>query len=174
MVAFDMDMKLVKYPTVGAILEAYYRPRLLAYEQRRLNEIQRLKEEARELEAKARFIRAVLEGTLELRRATDEELVERLKTHSIPALSGNEDTVDGYDYVLRLRMDRVKASAVTDAEEAVKKAMNSVKQLESTTAEVLWLGELDDFEIAWRKLVEVRTEALASSTKRVKLKVGKK
>jgi DNA topoisomerase-2 len=174
MVAFDMDMKLVKYPTVGAILEAYYRPRLLAYEQRRLNEIERLKQEATELEAKARFIRAVLEGTLELRRATDEELVERLKAHSIPALSGHQDTVDGYDYVLRLRMDRVKASAVTDAEEAVKKAMNSVRQLESTTAEVLWLGELDEFEIAWRKLVDVRTEALASSTKRVKLKASKK
>ena len=171
MVAFDMDMKLVKYPTVGAILEAYYRPRILAYEQRRLEEMKRLRQEAEELEAKARFIRAVLEGTLELRRATDEEIVERLKAHSIPAAMGsNADSVDGYDYVLRLRMDRVKASAVTDAEEAVKKAMDAVKELESTTAETLWLKELDEFEAAWKKLIDVRTDALASSPKRVKAK----
>jgi hypothetical protein len=136
-----------------------------------LEEMKRLRQEAQELEAKARFIRAVLEGTLELRRATDEEIVQRLKAHSIPAATGaNADSVDAYDYVLRLRMDRVKASAVTDAEEAVKKAMDAVKELESTTAETLWLKELDEFEAAWKKLIDVRTDALASSPKRVKAK----
>lgn len=170
MVAFDMDMKLVKYPTVGAILEAYYRPRLLAYEQRRMAEMKRLRQEAEELEAKARFIRAVLEGTLDMRRATDEEIVERLKAHAIPALSGDAASVDGYDYVLRLRMDRVKASAVTDAEDAVKRAMDAVKELEYTRAEALWLKELDEFEAAWKKLVDVRTDALAGAPKRVKAK----
>jgi DNA topoisomerase-2 len=172
MVAFDMNMKLVKYSSVGEILEAYYRPRILAYEQRRVEEIKRLRQEADELSAKAKFIKAVLDGKLDLRGATDEEIVKQLQTNSIPALSGNDDSVDGYEYVLRLRMDRVKASAVVDAEEAARRAMAALHELEQTTAEKLWVNDLDEFEVAWKKLVDVRTEALATTPKKlVKAKV---
>ena len=60
MVAFDASSKITRYGSVGAILEAYYVPRLAAYEERRLKEIDRLEREALEADAKARFIRAVL------------------------------------------------------------------------------------------------------------------
>ena len=156
MVAFDGDMKIVKYSSPGSIAEAFYSPRLRAYEARRVKEMERLRAEAVETDAKARFIRAVLEGTLELRRSTDEEIVASLKAHSLPALSGNADSVDGYEYLLRLRMDRVKANAIVEAEEAVKKALAAVDLLEKTTASELWLKELDDFEAGWVTMMKSR------------------
>jgi DNA topoisomerase II len=156
MVAFDGDMKIVKYSSPGSIAEAFYSPRLHAYEARRVKEMERLRAEAVETDAKARFIRAVLEGTLELRRSTDEEIVASLKAHSLPALSGNADSVDGYEYLLRLRMDRVKANAIVEAEEAVKKALAAVDLLEKTTASELWLKELDDFEAGWVTMMKSR------------------
>jgi DNA topoisomerase-2 len=171
MVAFDSEMKIVKYSSPGEIADAFYGPRLKAYETRRLKEMERLRAEAVEADAKARFIRAVLEGSLELRRATDEQLVAALKAHSLPALSGSADSVDGYDYLLRLRMDRVKANAIVEAEESVAKAKGAVEALENTTASALWLKDLDDFEAGWATMLKNRIsiptakKAVVSKTK---------
>jgi len=162
MVAFDTEMKIVKYGRVGAMLEAFYGPRLEAYERRRVREMERLEAEAVEADAKARFIRAVLEGSLDLRRATDSEIVEAMKKHSLPAGAAGSETVDGWDYLLRLRMDRVKATAVADAEAAVVAARAAVAELKSTTAGQLWLKDLADFETAWEKMVVARVAATGS------------
>jgi len=163
MVCFDTDSKIVRYPCVGNILEAFFGHRLAKYEDRRQCEIARLKAEAVEADAKARFIKAVIEGTIELRRASDEDLVAAMTQHSLPPLSGEDkDSVDSYDYLLRLRMDRVKASAVADAELLVAKAKAAVDALESTSSSEMWLRDVADFDKAWLKMCEDREYALAN------------
>lgn len=165
MVAFDSDMKITKYSGPGHIMEAFYTPRLAAYEERRTKEIERLLSEAIESDAKARFIRAVLDGSLDLRRATDAEIVAAMKSHSLPALSPVKDSpdgVDGWEYLLRLRMDRVKASAVEHAEMAVVAAREAVEALRATTAAQLWLADLDEFEVSLGKMAEVRAAACST------------
>jgi DNA topoisomerase-2 len=171
MVAFDCESKITRYSSVGAILEAYYVPRLAAYEQRRLKEIERLEADAIEADAKARFIRAVLEGTIELRRASDSDIVTSMTKHELPALSKG-DGVDGWDYLLRLRMDRVKASAVTDAETAVAAATDAVASLKGTTASQMWLADLEEFEVAYEKMGIARAAA-CSTGKRSEVKKKK-
>jgi DNA topoisomerase-2 len=178
MVAFNTEMKIVKYSKVGEILEAFYVPRLAAYETRRLREIERLEADAVEADAKARFIRAVLEGSLDLRRATDTQIVEAMVKHSLPALSASAATgaagsVEGYDYLLRLRMDRVKATAVEDAEAQVVAARKAVAELGATTAGQLWLNDLTDFETAWEKMVKVRIAASTGTVRKVHVAVKK-
>jgi DNA topoisomerase-2 len=180
MVAFDASPspKITRYGTAGSILEAFYTPRLAAYEERRKKEIERLTADAVEADAKARFIRAVLEGTIELRRATDEDIVGMMKGHELPALShakaAEADSVDGWDYLLRLRMDRVKASAVTDAEAAVAAARAGVAALEATTAGQMWMADLAEFEVAYEKMGAARAAACStgkrSEVKKIKTK----
>jgi DNA topoisomerase-2 len=169
MVAFDSESKITKYSGPGHILESYYVPRLAAYETRRLKEIERCEAEAVEADAKARFIMAVLEGSLDLRRAADSEIVEVMKAHNLPALSlchkgkdANHEGVDGWDYLLRLRMDRVKASAVDDAKKAVAEAIAAVDRLQGTTAAQLWLADLEEFEVVLTKMGEVRAAACST------------
>jgi hypothetical protein len=139
---------------VGDILEAYYEPRLAAYEARRAAEIQRLKAEAVEADAKARFLQAVLDGTIDMRRASDEDIVAAMIAHDLPALSHDkvETNVDAYDYLLRLRMDRVKAAAIEDHQKAVITAQAALAALEATSAAAMWLSDLTDFEAAWKKM----------------------
>jgi DNA topoisomerase-2 len=102
MVAFDMESKITKYNCVGDMLEAFYVPRLAAYEERRQAEIARLQREAIEADAKARFLAAVLAGTIDLRRAEDEDIVAAMIAHELPALpQGSPATsVDSYEYLL--------------------------------------------------------------------------
>ena len=162
MVAFDMDSKIVKYGCVGDILEAFYEPRLIAYEKRRAAEIERLKAEAVEADAKARFLQAVLDGTIDMRRASDEDIVAAMIAHELPPLSGDkvETNVDAYEYLLRLRMDRVKAAAVEEHQKAVVVARAALEALEATTAAAMWLSDLADFETAWKKMRTQREAAL--------------
>ena len=170
MVAFDAESKITKYGSVGQILEAFYVPRLAAYERRRHSEMVRLEADALEADAKARFIRAVLEGSLDLRRATDEEIIAAMNMHSLPALSPGVG-IDGWDYLLRLRMDRVKATAIADAEAAVIKARSAVAELNASTAGHLWLKDLAEFEAGWEKMVAKRiSTGFTSKVKKVIIK----
>jgi hypothetical protein len=147
------------------MVEDFFGPRLEAYEERRQQEMARLEREALEADAKARFLRAVLEGDIELRRATDEEIVSAMILHSLPPLSdeSNPESIDAYEYLLRLRMDRVKASAIEEAEKAVIAARMAYEELRDTTASALWLEDLEDFETAW-SLMSAHREMAGSST----------
>ncbi len=168
MVAFNTEHKIVSYSCAGQMLEEYYGARLDAYERRRAAEIARLKREALEADAKARFLAAVLAGTIDLRRASDEDIVAAMIAHELPALSGDgmATNVDSYEYLLRLRMDRVKASAVKEQEEAVKRAQAAVAALEATTASALWLQDLEEFVAAWGKMRAEREAALEGKGKK--------
>jgi hypothetical protein len=107
---------------------------------------------------------------MELRRATDTEIVAAMKAHDLPALSASakdganasDASVDGWEYLLRLRMDRVKASAVEDAEKAVMLATEAVAKLQATTAAQLWLADLEEFEVALEKMGAARAAACST------------
>jgi len=167
MVAFTTDFKIKRYECVGNIMEEFYVERLAKYEERRLKEIESLKRDAQEADAKARFLRGVLNDTIDLRRKTDDEIVLIMKKHDLPAMSNmvEPDNVDSYDYLLRLRIDRVKASAIEDAEKAVMKALELLKQLEGTSASQIWMRELDEFEVAWKYMKNERTKLLENDIK---------
>lgn len=176
MTCFNNEMQIVKYNCIGDMVEAFFEPRLEAYEERRQNEMARLEREALEADAKARFLRAVLDGEIELRRATDEEIVTSMILHSLPPLSDPEhsDTVDAYEYLLRLRMDRVKASAIEEAEKSVLAARMAYETLRDTTASALWLEDLNDFETAWSFMETNRSHATSGTVVSKKRRTVKK
>jgi DNA topoisomerase-2 len=170
MVAFNTEGKITKYASPGEILEDFYTNRLGRYEERRAAEMARLEREAAVAANTAKFLRAVLAGRIDLRRRTDEEIVAMMRAEDIAPLSAaaaasgsGSGAVEDWEYVLRLRMDRVKQSAVDAAEAAVVTAESAVARLRDTTASAMWLGELDEFSTAWEEYTRERIEA----TKRV-------
>jgi DNA topoisomerase-2 len=177
MVCFDAESKITRYGCVGDMMEGFYGPRLAKYEDRRQGEIARLRAEAVEADAKARFIRGVISGAIDLRHKEDSEIVTTLKKNNLPALSEakgvlDPENIDCYDYLLRLRMDRVKASAIADAEALVVKARAAVEELEGMSAKTMWLSDLEDFHEVWKKMREEREYSLANGG--VMPKVAKK
>jgi len=175
MVCFSPEMKIKRYGTVGDMMEDYYKVRLTGYETRKANEIARLERELIEFDAKARFLQALLEDRMDLRRKSDEEIVAALKAQKLPALDAMEkpDSVESYDYLLKMRMDRVKASAVEDARKHVELARVALELLRATTAETLWLKDLDGFEGAWATLQLTREAARTGAPLRKEKKVLK-
>jgi len=167
MTCFDTKFNIVKYKTVGDILEAFIETRLPLYEARRQQWLSTLMKQMEELDAKRRFIQAILDDRLVLQKRTDEQIIEGLKACSIPALSNMEkpDAYDSYDYVLRMRMDRVKQSAVVELDEQIAEKQAEKERLEAETASSLWLADLTEFQEAWIKYSEVRVMESVSVAK---------
>jgi DNA topoisomerase-2 len=160
---FDTEFSIHKYRCVGDILEAYVAKRLPAYEARRLRQLEQLSAQVQELDAKRAFLTAILEERLVLMKKTDEEIVANLKTCGIPPLSdpANPDKVDSYEFVLRLRIDRVKASAIAELEKDALLKRAEMELLEKATPATMWLSDLADFRTAWSAYKEDRIATMA-------------
>ena len=161
MVCFSPESMIKRYGTVGDMMEDYYQVRLTGYETRKDLEIKRLERELIEYDAKARFLLALLEDRMDLRRKSDDAIVVALKAEKLPALDDmeNPDVVDSYEYLLKMRMDRVKASAVEEAKKHVEAAKIALELLRATSAENMWLRDLDVFEKTWGALQNTREAA---------------
>ena len=172
MTCFDNEFNIVKYKTIGDLLEAFVQKRLPMYEARRLMMLDVLQKAMVELDAKRRFIQGILDETLVIQKKTDEEIVAALKAHQIPPLSGADrpDVYDSYDYVLRMRIDRLKQSAIIELDKQIEEKQAEVQHLSEQTNVELWLADLEEFEAAWKTHVEDR---LAEATSIASSESGK-
>jgi DNA topoisomerase-2 len=162
MVAFDVSGKIRRFDTVGEILETFYGARLALYGARKAHELARMDAELRELSARHMFVKAVVEGRLVVANAPDAELLEGLQGLGLPPLSEGEG-LKGYEYLLRMRVDRLKASAVLDLERDLATLQAARDTLAATAPETLWLNDLETFSEAWAGYTAWRIEAYTSA-----------
>jgi len=165
MVAFDTEGKLRRFASAGEILETFYMARIGGYVERKKNELARLDADIVELDARVRFVRAVVTGALVVANAADEDLLAGLKALPVPPLSDADaaDDLKGYEYLLRMRVDRLKAKAVIELEGELAALQKERDALAARTVEDLWLTDLTVFEEAYGKFMAVRQKAMASA-----------
>jgi DNA topoisomerase-2 len=173
---FSTDFTIQKYSTIGDIIEEFGSKRLPLYEKRRLRLLEQIQTQLTELEAKRAFIAAILEGRLDLMRKTDEQVLSGLKVCGIPPLSdpGAPDSVKAYEYVLRLRIDRLKASAIAELDEEVAIKKDEKLRLEGETPGTMWLADLAEFKEAWTAYKEAREADMEAGGSAEVVKKGKK
>jgi DNA topoisomerase-2 len=165
MCCFDSDMNIVKYNTIGDILEHFYEKRIVLYEKRRQHQISVLRDELEELEAKLSFVRAIVEGRLKILNEEDSVVLAGLKKLGLPPRSDREapDTLGAYEYLLRMRIDKIKKASVEASVKDVEVTKKKIEVLEATTAKAIWSQELDEFLEAWKKM-EAKTLSILSAS----------
>ena len=166
MVAFNVKGHIYRYASTGEVLEEFCGERLSAYGKRKAHELARLLAELVELRAKLLFVKAVLDKRLVIANVEDAPLLAALKGLGLPALSsslGDGDGLKGYEYLLRMRVDRLKASAVVELERDVAATQATHDALASKTPEALWLADLDEFDVAWADYTEWRIATYKSA-----------
>jgi hypothetical protein len=139
-------------------MEMFYERRLQGYVDRKASELARLEAEITELDARVRFVRAVVTGTLVVSNAADEALLAGLKAHDLPALSDGAD-LRGYEYLLRMRVDRLKASSVLELEKDLASLREARDTLAAKSPEDLWLTDLDNFSAAYEAAAAAKAVA---------------
>jgi DNA topoisomerase-2 len=152
MCAFDAEHNIIKYDTIGDLLEDYYQTRLGLYEKRKAHQISELNDRIEELSAKAKFIKGIVEGTIKIMNMEDSIVLASLKSHDLPPRSQPDkpDSLDAYEYLLRMRIDRIKKSSVIEVEKDLEITKHTLVTLVKTTVTQIWLTELEEFLEAWR------------------------
>jgi DNA gyrase/topoisomerase IV subunit A len=165
MCCFTPSGDIMRYGSIGDILEAFYERRLAAYDDRKRVLLDALAAEICELAAKRTFIRAIVEKRLVISNREDADIVADLKALELPPLSdvAEADSVRGYEYLLRMRIDRIKASAIQELEGALHGKEEEKECLEATTPTQLWLVDLADFEAAWKTYEAARMAEMTDS-----------
>jgi DNA topoisomerase-2 len=151
MCCFDPHMRIVKYDTVGDILEQFFVYRLVAYEERRQHQIKAMKDHLEEAEAKLNFVKAIVEQRLKIVNEEDDIVLKGLLDLGLPPRSDrtNPETMGAFEYLLRMRVDRIKKKSVEESEHEVANTKKKLTDLESKTATTIWLEELDEFMEEW-------------------------
>ena len=162
MVAFDANGLIRRFSGVGQILEMFYSKRLEKYGERKAHELKVLAGQITELEARHTFVKAVVEKRLIVANAEDEDLLQGLKALSLPTLSEGEG-LKGYEYLLRMRIDRIKAQALKELELELDSVRAKSNLLEATSPETLWLNDLDVFATNWDDYITWRNSTYESS-----------
>jgi len=185
MVAFDCDGHIRRFGSAGEVLESFYEKRIGGYVSRKANELARLDAEIVELDARVRFVRAVVDGSLIVANADDADLFADMKELGLPLLSapssassGAEyEDLRGYEYLLRMRVDRLKAKAVLELEAELATVRELRQALAVKSAEDLWLADLDVFSEAYNVFAAARLTArsqVGASVVKKLVKVPKK
>ena len=168
--AFDENEKLVKYNTINELIEQYLKVRLAFYVKRKAYQVEALKKEAMVLSNKARFITAILEDTLDLRRKKTAVVSALLKEQKYDII--DEDT--DFKYLVRLPMDSVTEENVERIIKEKERKISELETLKGTTEPQLWLNELDVLKKEYMTQLKNKELEKDSASKKTKPKVTKK
>ena len=161
---FDHQCKLHKYDTVQSIIDAFYDVRLNTYEKRKEYLLSHLETQLCKLSNKAKYITLVLDGTLELRRKSIEEIDQMLIQHGFDKLD------DSYDYLVKMPMVSVATEYVEKLLKEKGEKEQELNVLRETTVSQMWLKELEVFNSQLDSVNSVRqtvSETAPKVTKKI-------
>jgi DNA topoisomerase-2 len=137
---FDQHIKLRKYESVEEIIGEFYGIRMAVYQKRKDYLIADLQKLLVKLSNRAQYIMCCLEGSVDLRKKTAEQVNALLESKSFSKIDGD------YKYLIKMPMDSVTTENVAHILKEKETAEQDLLKLQTTTLEQMWLAELDVLE----------------------------
>ena len=169
---FDANEKLQKFNKVTEIIDAYYDTRIKLYGSRKVFMINNIEKELILLSNKAKYIKEILDGTIDLRKKKREEINTMLTNKGYNIINDDEE----YKYLVKMPMDSVTEENI---DKLLKEKANKETELETiktTTINKMWLKELNKLSELYIEYKEERNKSLEpeDKTKNKKKVVSKK
>ena len=152
---FNSEDKLKKYDSVEEIIDDYYDIRLEYYEDRKENMIDTLEKEIIVLSNKAKYIKELLEGSIDLRKKKKQEIIDMLDEKDYDKLEDDES----FKYLVRMPMDSVSDENVEKILNDHKEKQSELDRIKSTTIEQMWLSELEILENEYQEYQKEREQS---------------
>ena len=134
---FNSEFKLHKYSTIEEIIEDFYGVRLGVYQKRKAYLVEDMEKKLIRLSNRARYIQETLNGTIDLRRKTAEQVSTLLTGMKFALIDGD------YKYLIKMPMDSVTQENVANIMKEKENTEAELALLKSTTLEKMWIQELD-------------------------------
>lgn len=140
---FDKDERLKKFSTPQEMLAKFCEVRLTLYKKRHEHLLRVLAAKANKADNKKRFIEALLNDTIDLRRKSKSVVNSTLEELGF-------DREDGeYSYLTRMPMDAVSVENVEILRKEAEDAARDLALLQSKTEKDLWKEDLDELRRAY-------------------------
>jgi DNA topoisomerase-2 len=164
---FDANDKLKKYSSIIDIIDDYFLKRLEMYHTRKQYLIDEVEKELILLKNKVRYIQENLDGTIDLRRKSGEEINKMLSDKKY-------EVINDYKYLIKMPMDCVTEENVKKIENDYRVKNDELNVLINTSSEEMWLFELSMLEDEYVLFKEEKERMFSCSKDIPKKKVLKK
>jgi DNA topoisomerase-2 len=137
---FNEKEKLTHYEKPHEIIDDFILKRIGYYTKRKEHIIQILEKELILLQNKYKYIQQVLDGSIDLRKKTTEQIYKILQDLTYVKID------DSYNYLIKMTMDSVSIENVETLKKQFETKEKELKIIKKTTIEESWLNELSDLE----------------------------
>jgi len=161
---FNSEDKLKKYESVNEIIDDYYDIRLEYYEDRKDNMIEALERDLLILSNKAKYIQAVLDGSIDLRKKKKQEIIDMLQDKDYDTI----DNDDEFKYLVRMPMDSVSEENVDKLLNEHNAKQDELDRIKATTIQQMWISELDILEHEYKEYQKEREQSQIGDGKMTK------
>ena len=141
---FNAERKLHKYGSVEEVIDDFYQVRMRAYADRKAHLVREMDAKLVKLSNRAAYILANLDGTIDLRRKTAQQVDNLLELQGFVKIDGD------YKYLTKMPMDSVAQENVDAILKEKGATERELADLKNTTIEQMWVRELDAFETEYR------------------------
>jgi DNA topoisomerase-2 len=162
---FNSEDKLKKYETVEEIIDDYYKTRLEYYRYRKENMIYTLEKCIMILSNKAKYIKEVLEDTIDLRKKKKQEIIDMLVEKNYDKIDDDEE----FKYLVKMPMDSVSEENVEKLLTENEEKKDELERIKSTTIEQMWLSELEILDNEYQTYQKEREQSQIGEIKKKKI-----
>jgi len=160
MMLFDASGKIQHYENVDAIVDAYYLVRSAVYGKRKAHLLKSIMALLVKLRNRARFIREIVSGKIDLRKHRDDGEVDAMLFAAgfdklcangdevLPSSVGDDSVavVGNYKYLTEMKLNSLTKERAEKIVKECEEIEREKKILEATSLADMWLKDLDEFE----------------------------
>jgi DNA topoisomerase-2 len=99
-----------------------------------------MKTELKYLKNKYRFIKEVVDGTINIKEQEDDALLEILEDRDYDLKEGK------YEYLVSIQMRHITKTKINELDEQIKKLQDKINDYSKKTEKSIWLEELKELE----------------------------
>jgi DNA topoisomerase-2 len=148
---YDSNNKLILYDTVHDIIEEFYIDRLQIYKKRKAYQIKVLENEVNILKYKVKFIEDIFDKKIKLEKQKKDIIIARLVELKYPKLAKNINNLDkSYSYLIELPLWSLTFEKIEELKSQLEQIEKILEDYMNKTEEEIWLGEIKEFEEAYK------------------------
>lgn len=139
MVLFTREGRIHRYENIDEIIDEFAQVRLCYYVLRKQSQLEELRKRSVHERNKRNFIQEIIDGSIILSKTSKKEVSDKLNEKNYHTEN------DGYDYLLRMRLDSLTKEKVIELDEKIQKLDKETTTLENTLPQDIWIRELNEF-----------------------------
>jgi DNA gyrase/topoisomerase IV subunit B len=170
---FDSRGRIARYLSPEHILRAYFPIRFHMYQRRRERLIANEEESIADIDARVRYIKAILSGELVIAGRPVDDVSSSIEALGIPRRSTDGGDAS-YLYLLRMPIISITKERVDALEKRHAEATERLEALHRTTPAALWTRDLDTLETQIKDLWSKRDEDRVPESDRGSKKIPKR